>query len=580
MLTGFLRAYLRPYRSGIAIIAVLQLLQTVCILLLPTLNAIIIDKGVVEGRMSWIVSVGIAMAVVTGIQVTVAISAQRKGAAVSAALGRDLRAAVFGRVLSLSAREVDRFGAPSLITRTVNDVKQAQSLTLTLFDTALATAILSLGGVALAVTQDFWLGLLLVAMFLVVCGCIGYMIATMSPLFEKLQTGIDLISQILREQINGARIVRASVQQEREHDRFAAANSFIFQPSLRVGRLMTTFAAMVTLVTNVFMTALVWFGGRRVDGGSLQLGTLSALIGYLTLIVLAMVMILVVITGLSRAFASVRRITEVLDSSPSVPEPFRTRAAGSGWLEVRNVHFAHPGSEKPVLNGVTMTARPGETVALVGGTGSGKSTLLNLIMRQYDVTGGAVLVDGADVRDLGADRIGTLVGVVPQTTKLFSGTVRANLHFGSPDAEDSLMWAALRIAQAADFVAAMPDGLDTELAQGGRSLSGGQRQRLAIARTLLRRPHILLLDDCFAALDAGTEARLRAALREALIGTTVVMTSQRIGAVLEADRIVVLDGGRVAGNGTHDELMAQSHVYREIVQSQPLGREPVDAGHD
>ncbi|MBM2619681.1 ABC transporter ATP-binding protein [Actinoplanes sp. LDG1-06] len=587
VLTGFLRAYLRPYRSRIALIAGLQLVQTVCILLLPTLNALVIDNGVVEGSMGWIVGVGVAMGAVTLVQVTVAISAERKGAAVSAALGRDLRSAVFRRVLSLSAREVDHFGTPSLITRTVNDVKHAQTLTLTLFDTALATAILSIGGVVLAVTQDFWLGLLLVAMFLTVCGCIGFMIATMAPLFERLQTGIDLISRILREQIIGVRVVRAFVQQRREHERFDAANRFIFQPSLRVGRLMTTFAAMVTLVTNIFMTALVWFGGRRIDDGSLQLGTLSALIGYLTLIVLAMVMILVVVTGLSRALASVRRITEVLDSEPSVDEPavpVQSRTEG-GFIEVREVDFGHPGSEAPVLHRVDLVVRRGETVALVGGTGSGKSTLLNLVLRRYDVTGGAIRIDGVDVRDLSADRLTTLVGVVPQTTRLFSGTVRENLHFGDPGADDTRLWWALRVAQAESFVAELPDGLDTPLAQGGRSLSGGQRQRLAIARTLLRRPRVLLLDDCFSALDGGTESRLRAALRHELSGTTVLLTSQRAGAVRDADRIVVLDAGRLAGDGRHADLIRDCRVYREIVQSQPLGtetpgREAVDAAHD
>ncbi|BFU44976.1 ABC transporter ATP-binding protein [Krasilnikovia sp. MM14-A1004] len=577
MLTGFLRAYLGPYRSKIALIAVLQLVQTVCVLLLPTLNALIIDRGVVRGALDYIVGVGIAMAAVTGIQVGVSVAAGRAGAAVAAGMGRDVRSAVFRAVLRLSAREVNRFGTPSLVTRTVNDVAQAQALVLGLFDVALSATVLSLGGLVLALTRDMWLGLLLVLVFLAICGCIAALLVTMSGAYDRLQRGLDLITRILREQITGVRVVRAFGQQQRERDRFTTANRRVFAPSLRVGRLLTSFAALVTLVTNVGMTALIWFGGQRVDAGTLRLGTLSALVGYLSLMVLAMVMTLVVITGLSRAVASVRRITEVLHTEPTVREPARpVPAAGGGRLELRDVAYAHPGCARPVLHGVNLVADPGQTVAIVGGTGSGKSTLLHLVLRQFDVTAGTVLLDGTDVRHLGADDLGRLVAVVPQTARLFSGTLRDNLRFGDPSADDGRLWHALAVAQVDDVVRGM-GGLDGVLGRGGLNLSGGQRQRLTIARTLLRRPRLLLLDDCFSALDAGTEARLRAALRAELTGTTVLLTSQRVGALAAADRIAVLDGGRIVGAGTHADLLRDCDVYREFVRSHPDGEEVVDA---
>ncbi|RZU54176.1 ATP-binding cassette subfamily B protein [Krasilnikovia cinnamomea] len=573
MLTGFLRAYLGPYRSKIALIAVLQLVQTACVLLLPTLNALVVDRGVLHGALDYIVGIGLGMAAVTGVQVGVTIAAGRIGAAVAAGLGRDVRSAVFRAVLRLSAREVNQFGTPSLITRTVNDVAQAQTLALNLFDVALSATVLSLGGLVLALTQDMWLGLLLVLAFLAICGCIAVMLVTMSGVYDRLQHGLDLVGRILREQILGVRVVRAFGQQQRERDRFAAANLRVFEPSLRVGRLLTSFAALVTLVTNVGMAALIWFGGRRVDAGTLRLGTLTALVGYLSLIVLAMVMTLVVLTSLSRAVASVRRITEVLHTEPTVREPAGPvpPVGRGGRLELRDVAYAHPGCARPVLHGVSLVADPGQTVAIVGGTGSGKSTLLHLVLRQFDVTAGAVLLDGTDVRHLGAEHLGRLVAVVPQTPRLFSGTLRDNLRFGDPDADDARLWHALAVAQVDDVVRRLPDGLDGVLARGALDLSGGQRQRLAIARALLRRPRLLLLDDCFSALDAGTEARLRAALRAELTGTTVLLTSQRVGALAAADRIAVLDGGRIVGAGTHADLLRDNDVYREFVRAHPPG---------
>jgi ATP-binding cassette, subfamily B, multidrug efflux pump len=579
VLTGFLRQHLRPYRSSIAVIMLLQVVQTVAILLLPTLNALIIDNGIVKGAQEYIIRVGAVMALVTVVQVVVSIAAERIGARVSAGLGRDLRATVFGKVLTFAAREVGDFGTPSLMTRTVNDVKQAQTFALTIFDVALSTLILSVGGLTMALVRDLWLGLLLVLMFLVVVACIGSVLAKMYPLYDKLQVGLDRINQILREQITGVRVVRAFVRDRREHDRFTSANKKLYGPSLRIGRLMSTFPAVVMVVMNGFMAALIWFGGRRVDSGSLQLGSLSALLGYLSLIVLAMVLMIVVVTGASRAFVSIQRIKQVLDTDPTVREPARPLLADAaiGQLDLRGAEFGYPGAESPVLRGVDLVARLGETVAVVGGTGSGKSTLLSLVLRQFDVTGGSVRINGVDVRDIDADTLADLVGFVPQTAHLFSGTVRGNLHYGNPSATDDQLWHVLDVVQARDFVARMPDGLGSVIEQGGKNLSGGQRQRLSIARTLLRRPEIYLFDDCFSALDAGTEAKLRLALRRELVGCTVLLVSQRIGAIRDADRIVVLDEGRVAGVGTHRDLLRDNEIYREIVQSQPTRQEELDA---
>jgi ATP-binding cassette subfamily B multidrug efflux pump len=579
VLIGFLRKYLMPYRRTIAFLVLLQVVQTLAILLLPTLNALIIDNGIIKGDVGYIVRIGSVMAGVALVQVSVAIAAERLGSRVSAALGRDMRSAVFRRVLGFSAREVGQFGTPSLITRTVNDVKQAQTLALMTFDIAVSTLILCVGGLTLALILDLELGLLLVAVLVVVAGCIGIMVARLDPLYDQLQEGIDKINRILREQIAGMRVIRAFGQVSHEHRRFSRTNSELYTPSLRIGRLMASFPAVVLVVMNGFTGALIWFGGVRVDSGDLQLGTLSALLGYLSLIVLGLVMMIVVVTGATRARVSVERIVQVLHTETSLRPPNRPVADchAPGSLDLRGATFGYPGADSPVLHGVDLTAGPGETVAIVGGTGSGKTTLLNLALRLFDVTAGSVHLNGVDVREIDADLLAATVGFVPQTAYLFSGTVGTNLRFGKPDATDEDLWRALEIVQARDFVERMPDGLDSTIEQGGKNVSGGQRQRLAIARTLLRKPKIYLFDDCFSALDATTEAALRAALEAEIAGATVVLVTQRISTIRHADRIVVLDDGRVVGSGTHRELVRDNLVYREIVQSQPTRQEALDA---
>jgi ATP-binding cassette subfamily B multidrug efflux pump len=579
VLTGFLRTHLRPYRGPITALVLLQVVQTISILLLPTLNALIIDNGIVKGDAGYIVRIGSVMGGVTLVQVTVAIAAERLGSRVSAALGRDLRSAVFRRVLGFSAREVGQFGTPSLITRTVNDVKQAQTLALMTFDIAVSTLILSAGGLTMALVQDLQLGLLLVGLFVVIAVCIGIMVARLYPLYDRMQQGIDKINRILREQITGVRVVRAFVQDAHERARFARTNSELYVPSLRIGRLMGSFPAVVLVVMNGFMVGLIWLGGRRADAGDLQLGALSALLGYLSLIVLAMVMTIMVITGAARARVSVERIQHVLDTETSVrppDEPVHTSPT-TGRLDLRHAEFGYPGAESPVLHGIDLTAKPGETVAIVGGTGSGKTTLLNLMLRLFDVTGGSVHLNGVNVREIDPDVLAEVIGFVPQTAYLFSGTVATNLRYGKPDATDEELWRALETVQARDFVESMAAGLGSTIEQGGKNLSGGQRQRLAIARTLLRKPEIYLFDDCFSALDATTEAALRAALETEIAGATVVLVTQRISTIQHADRIVVLDNGCVVGVGTHHELARDNATYREIIQSQPTRQEALDA---
>ncbi|MFI6024627.1 ABC transporter ATP-binding protein [Amycolatopsis magusensis] len=538
---------LRPYRRRIAVLLVLQLCQTVTTLLLPTFNALIIDYGVVRGDVGYIWTTGVMMAVIAVAQIAAAIAAALLGARIAAAVGRDLRSSVFRRVLDFSAREVGRFGTPSLITRTVNDVQQVQNLVLTTFDVAVIAPIMAVGGLVLAFNQDLPLGFVMIGLIVAVGVAIALMLARMGPVYSAMQRCIDLINRLLRERIAGVRVVRAFVRDRREHERFGEANEEMYGHSLRVGRLMAAIPAVVIIVLNVFTVGLVWLAGWRIDNGTLQLGAMTALLGYLGLIVMSVVMLTMVFTSAPRAIVSAGRIQEVIDTEVSVVVPAHpVRAAGRGRLELRNAEFGYPGAEQPVLRGINLVAEPGEKVAIVGGTGSGKTTLLNLALRLFDVTGGAVLVNGVDVREQDEDALTRTVGFVPQKPFLFSGTVASNLRYGRPDATDDELWHALEVVRAKDFVADMDGGLEASISQGGTNVSGGQRQRLAIARTLLRRPDIYLLDDCFSALDHRTEAALRANLEPELAEATVLLVTQRASSVDRADRVVVLDKGRVA----------------------------------
>ncbi|GAA5038082.1 ATP-binding cassette subfamily B protein [Thermocatellispora tengchongensis] len=570
MLLRLLRVRLRPYGKEITLVVLFQFVQTLATLYLPTLNADIIDNGVVKGDTGYIVRIGLVMLGVTLVQIICSIVAVYYGAWVSTALGRDLRAAIFHRVQDFSAQEVNRFGPPSLITRTTNDVQQIQLLVLMTFTMMVAAPIMCVGGIVLALRQDTALSSLLLVVLPLMIVIVGLIVMRMRPLFRAMQERIDRINQVLREQITGIRVIRAFVRDRHERERFGVANDELTDVSLRVGRLMALMFPSVMLVVNVSSVAVVWFGGHRIADGTMQVGALTAVISYLMQILMSVMMALFMFMMIPRAEVCAERVEEVLDTEPSVHPPAGpvTPERRLGELELRSVDFRYPGAEEPVLSGVSFTARPGRTTAIIGSTGSGKTTLLNLIPRLFDATAGEVLVDGVNVRDLDPAVLSRAVGLVPQSPYLFSGTVASNLRYGRPDATDEELWWALEVAQAREFVEAMPGGLDEPIAQGGTNVSGGQRQRLAIARTLVHRPEIYLFDDSFSALDYGTDARLRAALATEIADATIVIVAQRVSTIRDADRIIVLDDGRVAGSGTHAELMTTCPTYREIVLSQ------------
>jgi ATP-binding cassette subfamily B multidrug efflux pump len=570
MLIPLLRTYLRPYGRPIAMVLVFQLVQTMANLYLPGLNADIIDKGVVTGDTGYIVRTGVVMLGVTLVQIVCAVVAVYFGARTAMALGRDLRAAVFNKVQTFAAREVAQFGASTLITRSTNDVQQVQMIVFMTFTFMVAAPIMCFGGIVLALRQDLKLSTLLVVVVPALALSVGLVIRKLRPLFRLMQTKIDTINRVMREQITGIRVIRAFVKEGYERERFGVANRDYMQTAIAVGRLTALMFPIVMLTLNTSIVAATWFGGLRIGSGGMQVGTLVAFQSYLIQILMAVMMATFMFMLFPRAEVSAERISEVLDTSPSVVarEEAVRRPVQAGLVEVSGASFAYPGAEMDVLHCVDLVARPGETTAVIGSTGSGKSTLLNLIPRLIDVTGGAVRLDGVDVRELVPDDVWSAIGLVPQRPYLFTGTVASNLRYGRPDATDAELWEALEIAQADDFVAAMPEKLDAPIAQGGTNVSGGQRQRLAIARALVKRPRVYLFDDSFSALDYATDAALRLALRPVTRDAAVVIVAQRVSTIRRADRIVVLDEGCVVGSGTHEELMTGCATYREIVLSQ------------
>ncbi|MFD5115622.1 ABC transporter ATP-binding protein [Streptomyces sp. NPDC058391] len=579
MLFRLLRTHVRPYRRAAALLVLLQLAQILATLLLPTLGAALIDNGVVREDSGYITRVGAIMIAVALVQIVSAVGAVSLGSRTAMAMGRDIRSVVFRRVLDFSAREVGRFGTPSLMNRTVNDVQQIQTLALSGFGIVVSAPLMCLGSVALALQQDVPLALILVLLVLVVGVAFGLLLARMGVFYERMQTYLDRLGRLLREQITGVRVVRSFVRDAYERERFARTNTELFEVSQRVGRLIATMLPVVLLLMNAFMVAILWVGAHRIDAGTMRIGAISAFLSYLSLILMSVVMVAFVFLSVPRAKVSAARVQEILTTPTSVTppaEPAGTAPAASGHLVLRAAEFRYPGAEKPVLQGIDLTAGPGESVAILGSTGSGKTTLLNLVLRLFDVTDGSVRVNGVDVRELDPEVLSRAVGFVPQKPYLFSGTVATNLRFGDPDATDEELWQALRVAQAAEFVERMRGGLDAEIAQGGTNVSGGQRQRLAIARTLLRRPDIYLFDDCFSALDYATDAALRTALAPETARATVITVAQRVATVRFADRIVVLDEGRVVDTGTHAELLRDSTTYREIALSQLTEEEAVD----
>ncbi|MEU1536931.1 ABC transporter ATP-binding protein [Actinacidiphila glaucinigra] len=575
MLIRLLRSHLLPYRRAVSVLVVLQLVATLAMLYLPTLNADIIDKGVVKGDTGYILRIGGIMLAVTLVQLACSVGAVYHGARTSTAVGRDIRASVFDRVQRFSSREVGQFGAPSLITRTTNDVQQVQMLVLMTFTLMVSAPIMCFGGIIMALGQDVPLSSLLLAVVPVLGLLVLLLVRKLRPLFRSMQERLDTVNRVLREQITGIRVIRAFVKDDFEQDRFRKANGDLTDVALRAGRMMTLMFPVAMAVVNVTSVAVLWFGAHRIDSGGMQIGALTAFISYLMQILMSIMMATFMVMMVPRAEVCAERIEEVLGTDPSVVPPAQPvrLPARRGELELRAADFAYPGAEAEVLRGIDLIARPGETTAVIGSTGSGKTTLLGLVPRLFDTTGGQVLIDGTDVRELDPVHLAETVALVPQKPYLFSGTVASNLRYGNPEATDEELWHALEIAQARDFVERLAQedggsGLDAPISQGGTNVSGGQRQRLAIARALVRKPGIYLFDDSFSALDYATDAALRRALGRETADATVVIVAQRVSTIRDADRIVVLDEGRVVGTGTHRELMDGNPTYREIVLSQ------------
>jgi ATP-binding cassette, subfamily B, multidrug efflux pump len=573
MLWALLRQHVRPYRRLLAIVAALQVVSTLASLYLPTINAAIIDDGVARGDTGRITELGGIMLAVTGGQVVCAVGAVYFGSRAGMGFGRDLRSAIFHHVTGLSAEETARFGAPTLLTRTTNDVQQIQLLvqmTCTMFITA---PIMSIGGIVMAVHQDAGLSWLLLVSVPLLAVANYWIVSHLLPLFRAMQRLIDNINRVMREQLSGIRVIRAFAREPLERVRFGEASQQLSDTALAVGRWQALMLPATTLVVNVSSVALIWFGGQRIDEGRMQVGSLIAFLSYFMQILMAVLLATIILVILPRASVCAERITAVLTTIPAIASPAHPTkpAAVAGRLSIESATFSYPGADRPVLQGISLAASPGTTTAVVGSTGSGKSTLISLICRLFDVTDGSVRIDGVDVRDYDIEQLWATLGLVPQRGYLFSGTVAENLRIGKADATADEMWDALRVAAADGFVSAHPEGLDMPVAQGGINFSGGQRQRLAIARAVIRRPAIYLFDDAFSALDVHTDARVRAALREVSATATVLIVSQRISTVAEADQVVVIDDGVVVGVGTHESLLADCPIYAEFADSQSVG---------
>ncbi len=562
--------FLRPYWPQFALVVVLQFLATLAALELPTLNADIIDNGVAKGDTAYIWAHGALMLGVSLVQVLAQVGAVFLGARLAMGFGRDVRDAVFTRTLAFSTREVNRFGAPSLITRTTNDVQQVQMLVLMTCIMLIGAPITMVGGVIMALRTDVGLSWIIGVAVVVMGIIIGILASFMGPLFGLMQKRIDVLNRVVREQITGIRVVRAFVREPYETVRFAKANADVTETALKTGRLMATMFPVVMLVLNVSSIAVLWFGAARIDNGELAVGGLTAFLTYLMQILFSVMMATMMLIMVPRAAVCATRVMEVLDTDPSVVVPLKPVMTVSerGEVALKGVGFTYPGAEEPVLHDLTFSLHPGKMTAVIGSTGSGKSTLINLVPRLYDATSGTVEVDGVNVRDLDPDLLWSRIGLVPQKPYLFTGTVATNLRYGKPDATDEELWAALETAQASDFVREMPGQLDALIAQGGTNVSGGQRQRLSIARALVKRPDIYIFDDSFSALDVATDARLRAALVDETRDAAVFIVAQRVSTIRHADEILVLDHGRIVGRGSHDELLDSNATYAEIVDSQ------------
>ena len=571
---ALLRQYLAPYKGPLALVVALLFVQAIATLYLPALNGDIINNGVAKGDTGYILSTGMLMLGISLLVVITAIIAVFFGSRTGMAFGRDVRSAIFRKVESFSQAELNRFGTPSLITRNTNDVQQVQMVVLLGLNMMIIAPILAIGGVILALQQDVPLSGILVVILPLMALIVGILMSRALPLFQAMQKKVDRVNQVTRESLAGIRVIRAFVRTHHEQERFDVANRDLTDTALRVNRLFAVMIPTVMLIFNLSSVAILWFGSIRVDSGQMPIGNLIAFLQYVMQILFAVMMAVFMFVMVPRGIVSSGRIQEVLRTAPTIddrPQPIAAPAA-TGAMSFRDVEFRYPGAQDPVLHDITLEIEPGRTTAIVGSTGSGKSTLINLIPRFYDVTEGVLQIDGVDVRDVLLEELWDLIGLVPQKAFLFSGTIASNLRYGKADATDDELWTALRIAQAEPFVRDLPDGLESPVSQAGANFSGGQRQRLAIARALVKRPAIYVFDDSFSALDLRTDANLRAALAREIHDATIVIVAQRVGTIMTADQIVVLEGGTIVGVGTHDELLETCETYREIVDSQ-LGAE-------
>ena len=559
-----------PYRQVLWIVVILQAIQTAAALTLPTINSRLIDNGVLQGDNAYIWKMGGVMLAFTFVQIVFASGAVWYGARAAMGFGRDVRRDLFHSVTGYSAREVGQFGAPSLITRITNDVQQVQMLVVMATTMMIAAPLTLVIGTIMALQEDLGLSIVLVFSIPAAVVILGSLVYRMVPQFQKMQLHVDRVNGVLREQITGIRVVRAFVREPEETARFAIANDELTDTALRAGRIQSAMFPTIMLIINMSSLVVIWIGGNRINAGQMQIGSLVAYLSYLIQILFAVVMSTFMVSMIPRASVAADRIVEVMETPSTVTQPADpvTSVTERGTLEFRNVDFAYPGADRPVLCGLSFRVEAGTTTAVIGSTGSGKSTMVNLVSRLADATGGAVIVDGVDVRRLDLDLLWSKVGYVPQKPFLFSGTVASNLRYGRPDATDSEIWEALEIAQASDFVQAMPDGIESEITQGGTNVSGGQRQRLCIARALVVRPEIYVFDDSFSALDLATDARLRAALKPTIVGSAVLIVAQRVSTIIDAEQILVLEDGEIIGRGTHDELLSDCPTYAEIVESQ------------